>query len=69
MTEPTIDLTALAAVYRKSAQQQLLANYGLAEGQCQDCGSHRHDGKPPSLHEPGCPHAHDWLDAIGRAVS
>jgi hypothetical protein len=25
-------------------------------GACPDCGSYRTDGRPPYLHQPGCPH-------------
>jgi hypothetical protein len=35
-------------------------------GACPECGSYRADGRPPYLHQPGCPHESDlqfgrWL--------
>jgi len=38
------------------------ATTGQAAGQCEGCGSCRADGKPPVLHQPGCPHGDDWRD-------
>jgi hypothetical protein len=37
------------------AVQQQLAAEGRAVGQCSSCGSYRLDGRPPILHDPGCP--------------
>lgn len=41
-------------------RQQDRAAEGRADGQC-PCGSYRFDGKPPVLHNPGCPHTDDWM--------
>lgn len=39
----------------RTQQQEALAREGRAENQCEHCGSYRGDGRPPILHERGCP--------------
>lgn len=41
-------------------QQHILADEGLARGQCGECGAYRTDGKAPALHHDGCSHEDDW---------
>ncbi len=64
------DLHSLVAAYRggnltpeqiMAAEQQTLASAGKAVGQCASCGSYRLDGRPPLLHQPGCPQKPDLL--------
>jgi hypothetical protein len=52
------DLTPQQIMTRHQAE---LASTGVAIGQCSECGSYRADGKPPTLHQPGCSHKDDWL--------
>lgn len=40
-------------------QQMILADEGLARGQCA-CGAYRLDGLPPVLHHDGCERAGGW---------